>query len=95
MNCGVIKPIRMPSYNQRWFPTPNYPYPMNFTDAPNPLNQIYVSYMGSPMIQGLDRSKGPIMFPRSMIRNSPIMYPTTHSLPGPYLQSYIALVNRC
>ena len=28
------------------------------------------------------------------MRNSAIMYPTTHSVPGPYLQSYIALPNK-
>ena len=27
-------------------------------------------------------------------RNSAIMYPTTHSIPGPYLQSYIALPHK-
>lgn len=31
---------------------------------------------------------------KSTETKSPIMYPTTHSMPGPYLQSYINLPNR-
>ena len=91
----------------RWMPSSQHPYPMNFVQAPSPSNQALVYYRGKPYLQGLSTAGGPIMFPQREInsdpkngwerkhtiypRNSAIVYPTTHSIPGPFLQSYIAL----
>lgn len=66
-----------------WHPSYQHPYPMNFVDAPSPEHQIYVYYQGRPMLQGLSRTSGPIM------------YPLTHSIPDPYQLSFIALARRC
>lgn len=100
-----IEPVYpAPANLQRWMPTTQNPYPMNFVQAPSPTNQTLVYYNGKPHLQGLSTSSGPIMFPsrepnnhpnngweRKHQSNSKIAYPTTHSIPGPFLQSYIAL----
>ena len=110
---NIEKPIPYPDHMQRWMPTTQQPYPMNFVQAPSPSNQTLVYLNGRPYLQGLSQSSGPIMFPVRETncdpktawehkhtsypkgyctgRNSAIVYPTTHSIPGPFLQSYIAL----
>jgi len=45
-------------------------YPDNFVMAPNPYYQSLVYYNGKPMLQGLSRVSGPIMFPREMYLNN-------------------------
>lgn len=70
-------------------------YPMNFVQAPSVNHQIVVYYKGSPHLQGLSTNKGPVMYPYPKTHLSgPITYPTTHSIPGPYLQSYITCNSR-
>ncbi|ANB50386.1 hypothetical protein [Powai lake megavirus] len=92
---------------QKWKPSKLYPYPNNFTQAPSREHQIMVYYNGKPQLQTLSPNTGPMMFPEREVnvnpingwerkhttypKNSHIMYPTTHSIPGPYLQSYINL----
>lgn len=94
-------PIRYPQNVQVWQGTPQYPYPMNFTDAPSFGHQVLINYNGRPMLQGLDTVRGPFMFPvkEPMIFNpcGPITYPITHSVPSPYQQMYIGLASgrRC
>lgn len=111
----IQDPIELPILDpyQRWVPTPQNPYPMNFVQAASPDNQVIVNYGGKSYTQGLSTVTGPIMFPyrerncnpingwerkhtrfAGCNRNPAIMYPTTHSIPGPYLQSYIALPRR-
>lgn len=100
-NYGVIEtPIVCPV--QRWMPTLQHPYPMNFVQAPSASHQILVNYNGTPQLQGLSVNTGPVMYPvpqSTVIINrsgkSPIAYPTTHSIPGPYLRSYINLAGPC
>lgn len=117
MNCfyrtdGELEiPIAYPDNVQRWMPSLEHPYPMNFVQAPSPTNQLLVSYQGQPNLQGLSIVKGPVMFPLRERNCHPrntwerkhtfcpfgqnkIAYPTTHSVPGPFLQSYIALPRR-
>jgi len=67
------------------------PYPMNFMQAPSFENQILIDYGGQPMLQGLSTIRGPFMFPvRAQVPQlSQLAYPITHSIPGPYQQSYI------
>lgn len=95
------------SYNCKflkyWSPTTQHPYPMNFVQAPSKTNQLLIYYNGKPQLQGLSTVKGPFMYPvkdnnsklSSNInkghKNSAVQYPTTHSIPGPCLRSYIAL----
>ncbi len=43
-------------------------------------------------LQGLSTVKGPVMFP--IKKHHAICYPTTHSVPGPFLRSYINLPNK-
>lgn len=105
---NIDLPVRYPDNVQRWMPTLEQPYPMNFTQAQSPKNQVVVYYQGKPYTQALSTNTGPIMYPvrESTLcpkngwerkhtiyprRNGAIVYPTTHSIPGPYLQSYIAL----
>ena len=100
-----------PAHLQRWMPSAQHPYPMNFVQAPSATNQNLVYYNGKPYLQGLSTSSGPIMFPTREANCHPknawerkhtaypsccsaVVYPTTHSIPGPFLQSYIALPNR-
>lgn len=123
----IEKPMLAPAYQQRWMPSTQHPYPMNFVQAPSPTNQTLVyyngkpcsggqpevglsPYRGKPCLQGLSTSSGPIMFPSRESSSNPknswerkhqgyygnpaIMYPTNSSIPGPFLQSYIALPNR-
>lgn len=106
----IEKPIAYPEPAQRWMPTSQHPYPMNFVQAPSKSNQVLVYYNGKPQLQGLSTNKGPVMFPLREVnsnpkngwerkhtifpRNSAICYPTTSSVPGPFLQSYIALPNK-
>lgn len=47
-----------------------------------PTHQINIIYRDRPYTQFLSPNQGPIM------------YPTTHSIPGPFIQSYINLPNR-
>lgn len=98
--CNTINFTPTPALNQRWHPTTAHPYPMNFTQAPSPAHQVIVTYNGRQYLQGLSPSGGPFMYPIQQQRrtgsgwvnlNGPIVYPTTHSIPGPYLQSYIDL----
>lgn len=44
--------------------------------------QVNIIYRGKTYTQGLSPNHGPIM------------YPITHSIPGPFLQSYIHLPNK-
>jgi hypothetical protein len=91
-----------------WTPTVQHPYPMNFIQAPSSTHQILVHYEGKPHLQGLSVNTGPIMFPvdtqscsyrgadyipRYPKSKSVIAYPTSHSIPGPLLRSYIHLPN--
>ena len=103
-NC-VDAPHLAPPYQQRWMPSTHNPYPMNFSRAKSPNHQINITYKGAPMYQGLSPSSGPYMYPMKVQYNrgpinsyerkhSAIVYPTTHSIPGPFLQSYIALPNK-
>ncbi|AYV85495.1 MAG: hypothetical protein Satyrvirus20_2 [Satyrvirus sp.] len=85
-------PTKYPESAQKWQGNIKYPYPMNFVQAPADDKQILVYYNGKPMLQGLSINKGPVMFPAKQsnpFRKGAIMYPTTHSIPGPYLQSYM------
>ncbi len=124
---NIETPKTYPDPTQRWMPSLQHPYPMNFVQAPSPTNQVLVYYNGKPQLQGLSTVKGPVMYHTRQIncksipdlttgnglsprwgnpknswerkhavcpRNNAIMYPTTHSIPGPYLQSYIAIPNR-
>lgn len=107
---SIERPIRSPDIAQRWIPTLQNPYPMNFVQAPSPTNQVMVYYNGRPQLQGLSTVKGPVMFPQREITENPVngwerkhtiyprknaaVYPTTHSIPGPFLQSYAVLPNR-
>ena len=96
----------LPNNHKLWSATATHPYPMNFVQAPSASNQILVTYNGKPQLQGLSANHGPVMFPLREITSCPTNsyerkhtiyttpYPTTHSIPGPYLQSYIALPNR-
>lgn len=89
----------------RWMPSLEHPYPMTFNQAPSARHQVLVNYQGKNYLQGLSPVKGPYMYPvkercnRGPInsyerKHSAIVYPTTHSMPGPCLQSYIALPNK-
>lgn len=96
------QPVLTAEPRQRWIPTTSNPYPMNFVQAPSADHQIIVSYGGESFLQGLHPVKGPQMFPINNRRRSEpiyssrsaIVYPTTHSIPGPFLQSYISLPKR-
>lgn len=106
-SSNIEIPLRFPQSMQRWMPTLQQPYPMNFTQAASPEHQLLVQYAGKPRLQGLSPILGPTMFPlyeydaypvnawerKHTIYNpnNKIAYPTTHSIPGPYLQSYISL----
>ena len=89
---------------QRWIPSSARPYPMNFVQAQSSQHQIRVVYRDHVLDQGLSINQGPVMYPvrqshnrgpvNGYERKNCIMYPTTHSIPGPYLQSYINLPNR-
>lgn len=61
-------------------------------------NKTTIIYNGKPYEQTLSINKGPIIRPINKYTSgsitNPICYPTTHSIPGPFLQSYIALPNR-
>ena len=75
--------------------------PYSFVQAPSSSHQVNVYYNGKQYLQGLSPNVGPIMFPKREVTSHPrnawehkhckIAYPTTHSIPGPYLQSYINL----
>lgn len=97
---AIEVPLRFPQQVQRWMPTLQNPYPMNFMQAPSADHQIFVSYNNGAFLQGLHTVKGPMMFPSREYNPNPktawemkhtTPYPTTHSVPGPYLQSYINL----
>lgn len=78
---------------------------MNFAQIPT--NQTLVYYNGKPYLQRVGQNSGPFMFQTNGTDNpkniqedkhqycpehySGVVYPTTHSIPGPFLQSYIAL----
>lgn len=83
-------PVRYPQNIQIWQPTPQYPYPMNFVQAPSFSNQILIDYQGQPMLQGLSMVRGPVMFP---IRNQ-IAYPRSHSTLSPLDRSYLSYQTR-
>lgn len=76
---------------QRWFPTTTNPYPMNFVQAPSATHQLLINYKNDTFLQGLHPVKGPFMYPYRPPQTACIAYPVTHSIPGPYLQSYIAI----
>lgn len=84
-------PYRYPPSMQSYVSSPNYPYPMNFTQAPSFDHQVLVNYDGRPMLQGLNINSGPFMFP---LRQPQIAYPLTHSIPDPYQQSFINAYGR-
>ena len=66
-------PRRYPENVQLFKPTPEYPYPNNFTDAPNFGKQILIHYNGQTMLQGLNPVMGPVSFPvRNPYANVPI-----------------------
>jgi len=115
MNYSYINNVQQaeacPPVMQRWMPTTQNPYPMNFVQAPSPTHQVLVQYNGQSYLQGLSINKGPVMYPTREVNCNPVnawehkhttrpkccpavVYPTTHSIPGPYLQSYIALPRR-
>lgn len=103
MSCQNQVPCLEP--RQRWMPTKQQPYPMTFSQAPSPCHQIYVTYDGKQFLQGLSPVKGPYLYPikRDLGRepvnsyerkHCAIVYPTTHSIPGPYLRSFINLPSK-
>jgi hypothetical protein len=75
-----IVPIPYPNECQIWRSTPNYPYPMNFMQAPSFDHQKLVRYRGDSYLQGLSTIRGPFMFPTSDMRG----YPTRDRLPPNY-----------
>lgn len=87
--------------NNHWQPTSVHPYPMNFVQVPSSAHQIRIYYGKQPYLQGLSTAIGPVMYPvkgsdtpihkNYSQYNNKIAYPTTHSIPGPFLQSYIDL----
>lgn len=94
---------------QRWMPSLQYPYPMNFVQAPSLDNQLLINYNGNLYTQGLSIVQGPVMYPvnrqfmvtsqasraPTIIRNRGVIaYPTNSSIPGPYLQNYINLAGQ-
>ncbi|BCS82903.1 hypothetical protein QLL95_gp1220 [Cotonvirus japonicus] len=101
------KPNEKLSNDQKWHPSPLNPYPNRFTQAPSPNHQILVYFNGKPQLQTLSPTQGPVSFASREIstnpqnswerkhtiypKNNAIVYPTTHSIPGPYLRSYIML----
>lgn len=96
----IKKPLPINSKYQSWKPNHKNPYPNTFTQAPAPSHQIMVHYNGKPQLQTLSPYQGPQMFPvretlpnpnNSYERKNCIAYPTTHSIPGPFLRSYIDL----
>jgi hypothetical protein len=110
-NNEIPTPLLYPDPTQRWMPSLQHPFPMNFVQAPSASHQVLVYYNGKPQLQGLSTNKGPVMFPLREVnchpknswerkhticpfKNNAIVYPTTHSVPGPFLQSYIALPNK-
>ena len=56
-------PRRYPQNVQLYKATRQFPYPMNFTDAPSFGSQVLVNYNGQSFLQGLNPVMGPIMFP--------------------------------
>lgn len=78
-------PVRYPEYIQVWRGTPQYPYPMNFVQAPSFGHQVLVNYQGQPMLQGLSIFRGPFMFP---VQN-PIAYPRSHSTLDPFQRQFL------
>lgn len=75
---------------------------MSFTQAPSIQHQKLVLCQDKPHLQTLSPTLGPVLFPLREINSNPkngwerkhTAYPTSHSVPGPYLQSYIALPNK-
>lgn len=95
-------------FSKYWTPTLQRPYPMHFVQAPSKSNQLLIYYNGKPQLQGLSTSSGPIMYPSKEVdykssndykcqiypKKTSVQYPITHSIPGPYLQSYIVIPNK-
>lgn len=72
-----------------------------FMQAPSRYHQQKIYINGEPYLSGLSVNQGPVSFPMINNNNNPknswerknaICYPTTHSIPGPYLQNYISLI---
>lgn len=72
-------PVRYSDRFQSYQDVPQYPYPMNFVQAPSPGNQVLVNYRGQPMLQGLSVNWGPVSFP---VRE-PVFYPRYPPTSGP------------
>lgn len=103
-------PAPYPEVYQQFKPSPSFPYPMGFMEAKNPPTQVFVSYNGRPMLQGLNNIGGPVMIPLSdypfprpseRYRMGPQQgyiwgtpYPRTHSIPDPYQLGFIAAMPR-
>ncbi len=89
-------PYSYPSHVQKWQPTAQNPYPMNFVQAPSPDHQLLVSYQGQNYLQGLSTVRGPFMFP---IRNqcpsppSVFAYPPERSVLTEYNLAYLQAMN--
>lgn len=78
-------------------PSLQQPYPMNIPikktlPQESLTHQIVIYYNGKPHIQNNYKNKSKKIYDQSI--NNAIVYPTTHSIPGPFLQSYIALPNK-
>ena len=102
-NCHI--PIDVPP---RWTPSLQQPYPSTYHKpiTTSPQNQVMVYYNGKPQYgqtvktnvncnpQTSWERKHTVCPVNYQLKNNAIMYPTTHSIAGPYLQSYIALPNK-
>ena len=98
-------PTAYPDYLQKYHPTQQNPYPMNFVQAPSFDHQILVNYNGQPMLQSLSVNGGPQLCPvrningglfsrnsnRSLqnINQSQVAYPLSHSVLDPCDRSYL------
>jgi len=87
-------PVRYSDRFQIYRDNPQYPYPMNFVQAPAPGYQNLINYRGQPMLQGLSVNWGPVSFP---VRGEPIISPfdpyqnqmSAYGVLDPYQQSFL------
>ena len=101
-------PYSYPSHVQKWNPTQQNPYPMNFVQAPSPQHQTMVSFNGQTYLQGLSTVRGPFMFPirnqcpiqnnnafsYPLENNSVFAYPPERSVLSEQNMSYVNLVGK-
>lgn len=91
-------PISYPQHVQKWNPTSQNPYPMNFVQAPSSEHQIMVTFNGQPYLQGLSTVRGPFMFPiRNQCpvpTNNVFAYPPERSVLTEHNLAYVNLVGK-